>query len=256
MNIAFNCTQCGKAVVVDELYRGSAVECPHCNKGIVVPRETPRNNPRGSTSRSADVEQEHSSKPQEAVHKNDSNNGGDDSGGIPNSDEEGKRRQRRLEDIYICSNCGEITDDPKKVNGCFRGVLLIFVVPFISVVLASMTPPGFNVICVILGFVSIISGLVTMVKGRRLRCEKCGMENTLILATSPKGRKMMRESKQEYKGQYKEILQELLGKEGVHDEAVTQNTSERLRKIQNLFNQGLISKEEYELQRKRILDSI
>ena len=38
MNIEFKCPQCGNAVAVDESYRGQVVECPHCAKGIVVPR--------------------------------------------------------------------------------------------------------------------------------------------------------------------------------------------------------------------------
>ena len=38
MNIEFKCPQCGNAVSVDESYRGQVVECPHCAKGIVVPK--------------------------------------------------------------------------------------------------------------------------------------------------------------------------------------------------------------------------
>lgn len=38
MNFEFKCPQCGNAVAVDESYRGQVVECPHCAKGIVVPR--------------------------------------------------------------------------------------------------------------------------------------------------------------------------------------------------------------------------
>jgi len=38
MNVEFNCPQCGQLVTVDEAYRGQVVECPKCEKGIVVPR--------------------------------------------------------------------------------------------------------------------------------------------------------------------------------------------------------------------------
>ena len=38
MHIEFKCPQCGKMVTTDEAYRGRVVECPHCTKGIVVPR--------------------------------------------------------------------------------------------------------------------------------------------------------------------------------------------------------------------------
>ena len=38
MNIEFKCPQCGKPVTADESLRGSVVECPHCERGIVVPR--------------------------------------------------------------------------------------------------------------------------------------------------------------------------------------------------------------------------
>ena len=37
MSFEFKCPQCGNAVSVDESYRGQVVECPHCEKGIVVP---------------------------------------------------------------------------------------------------------------------------------------------------------------------------------------------------------------------------
>ena len=38
MSVEFKCPQCGNAVSVDESYRGQVVECPHCAKGIVVPK--------------------------------------------------------------------------------------------------------------------------------------------------------------------------------------------------------------------------
>lgn len=41
MNFEFKCPQCGLAVETDEAYRGQVVECPHCSKGIVVPRGAP-----------------------------------------------------------------------------------------------------------------------------------------------------------------------------------------------------------------------
>ncbi len=36
----FNCPQCGQPIEADESFRGETVECPHCGKGIVVPRAT------------------------------------------------------------------------------------------------------------------------------------------------------------------------------------------------------------------------
>ena len=38
MNIEFKCPQCGKPVTADGALRGSVVECPYCERGIVVPR--------------------------------------------------------------------------------------------------------------------------------------------------------------------------------------------------------------------------
>lgn len=38
----FKCPQCGQTVETDESSRGQVAECPHCGKGIVVPRSTPR----------------------------------------------------------------------------------------------------------------------------------------------------------------------------------------------------------------------
>lgn len=34
----FKCPQCGGAIEADDSFRGQTVECPHCGKGIVVPR--------------------------------------------------------------------------------------------------------------------------------------------------------------------------------------------------------------------------
>ena len=39
MNFEFKCPQCGQMVEADETYRGQVAECPHCGKGIVVPRD-------------------------------------------------------------------------------------------------------------------------------------------------------------------------------------------------------------------------
>ena len=36
----FNCPQCGQTVEADESARGQVAACPHCGKGIVVPRST------------------------------------------------------------------------------------------------------------------------------------------------------------------------------------------------------------------------
>ena len=38
MNFEFKCPQCGQMVEADEAYRGQVAECPHCGKGIVIPR--------------------------------------------------------------------------------------------------------------------------------------------------------------------------------------------------------------------------
>ena len=35
--LRFKCTQCGKVLEVDDTYCGKVVECPYCEKGIVVP---------------------------------------------------------------------------------------------------------------------------------------------------------------------------------------------------------------------------
>ena len=42
MNFEFKCPQCGQMVEADEAYRGQVAECPHCGKGIVVPRRNPQ----------------------------------------------------------------------------------------------------------------------------------------------------------------------------------------------------------------------
>ncbi len=57
MNFEFKCPQCGQMVEADEAYRGQVAECPHCGKGIVIPRHNPqtrtlRNSGTGKTSHS------------------------------------------------------------------------------------------------------------------------------------------------------------------------------------------------------------
>ena len=42
MNFQFKCPQCGQVVMADEEDRGHVAECPHCGKGIVVPRVKPK----------------------------------------------------------------------------------------------------------------------------------------------------------------------------------------------------------------------
>jgi len=42
MNFEFKCPQCGQMVEADEAYRGQVAECPHCGKGIVIPRDKPK----------------------------------------------------------------------------------------------------------------------------------------------------------------------------------------------------------------------
>lgn len=38
----FNCPQCGKLIEAENSLRGQVVACPHCDKGIVVPRGNPK----------------------------------------------------------------------------------------------------------------------------------------------------------------------------------------------------------------------
>ena len=42
MNFKFNCPQCGNPIEADDSFRGEVVACPHCDKGIVVPRGKPK----------------------------------------------------------------------------------------------------------------------------------------------------------------------------------------------------------------------
>ena len=49
MNFEFKCPQCGNAVAVDESYRGQVVECPHCTRGIVVPKSKSNDEARRQT---------------------------------------------------------------------------------------------------------------------------------------------------------------------------------------------------------------
>ena len=38
----FKCPLCGQSIKADDAYRGQVAECPHCEKGIVIPRSKPK----------------------------------------------------------------------------------------------------------------------------------------------------------------------------------------------------------------------
>ncbi len=42
MDIEFKCLKCGQTMETEELYAGRVVQCPHCGKGVVVPRGNPQ----------------------------------------------------------------------------------------------------------------------------------------------------------------------------------------------------------------------
>lgn len=50
MTMEFKCPQCGQMVEADESYAGQVAQCPHCGKGIVVPRGKPKAQVRRSVS--------------------------------------------------------------------------------------------------------------------------------------------------------------------------------------------------------------
>ncbi|MBQ6136159.1 MAG: SHOCT domain-containing protein [Kiritimatiellae bacterium] len=154
----------------------------------------------------------------------------------------------KLTGMYVCTACGEFSTSPIKVNNKGSGCVC-FVIAAINFVFMFMGMLPLPIHLVFSAFL-IIMGFSYIIKGNRTKCRKCGKLDTLISATSPRGKQM-----------YKEVTQSNIQDYATAPLSQTGHTpqadiSERLKKAELLFNNGLISIEEYNAQRKRILDSM
>lgn len=249
----FNCPQCGQTIEADESARGLVAECPYCSKGIVVPKKSFLAFSRDGENTDSD---KHSKSEAQRVssHQYVFCGGMVFDCGTPDSEnnhetkislEEAKEREQqfRLEQTYICTHCGTSTNSPQKAPA-WVGCLLVLGAFFMGGLIGMI-----NSLAGIVVFIFYICfGLFTLAKGNRMRCRNCGKLDTMISVTSPQGKRLFKETGQDA---------------GMTDspfplpvQPQQQDVSERLNKIQKLLDDGMISAEEYDIQRKRILESL
>ena len=112
-----------------------------------------------------------------------------------------------------------------------------------------MFPPIF---CIGGVLFSLIFGIIGICKGERTVCTNCGKFNTMIPGSSPQGRRLLKEMSKDGNVTDQPTPSSL----SLSREPISQDVSERLNKVRKLLENGLITTEEYESQRQRILASI
>lgn len=139
--------------------------------------------------------------------------------------------------LFICRKCGNTTSTPKEL-GSGMGCAVWLIIGILSVFFA------FFAIVALVGIVIAAIGLVASFSGRKkLVCPHCGQTDCLIPSDSPEGDRIINR----YKGSSTD--EEQFKKH--NDDA-----EERLAKITMLRERGIITGNEYDEQRKRILESL
>lgn len=293
--VHIQCPQCGDEISIDESDRGQVVVCQGCGKSIVVPRSKPKvivkqkhqvnSGRRGGHLLKAVT---HKSKvlfvddlvaecpychtvydvePQEI--------------GMTNVCErcmrifriETKRRltrneslaqQRQWEHTYICTNCGAATATPTIAHAGKSGCLFIIVfIPLCGILywLQSCWGIGFpfyiHPICYIgAALIFLFLGLLLLSKGETILCQKCGRPNTLIPVATPQGRRLLKEITRDAVTEKQPVSSPPSSLAPSASSTEQTPASDRLKRMQKLLDEGLISADEYEIQRKRILESL
>ena len=145
----------------------------------------------------------------------------------------------KLRGVYVCTHCGEKSTSPKRTWLGFLGCLVVIAAFVCGGIFGKIHPLiGFAI------FITTFAGaIVNSVRAGKTYCRKCGKYDTMISAISPQGMRLLREF-------------------GHIDDAknvennIQQSVTERLNQTRKLLDAGLISEQEYEIQRQRILDSI
>ena len=165
-----------------------------------------------------------------------------------NIDDEQSHKQ-----IYICTHCGASTTTPTQLAwswGCLGWGCLFC----LGILIVLLVVPGFLfMIMPILGIVAFVLILVflciflcsSLNHAGKYFCKNCNKYDTLVPATSPRGQQMIKERENGYR------------KSDEHASSVRQESPEdRLMKLQKLKEVGIISEEEYEEKRRKILAQI
>lgn len=174
-------------------------------------------------------------------------------------EEKEEERQRKLKKVHICTKCGGVVMLSSKDAGlmmgmCGCGFWLVFIPLSLLLLMIGALPAP---ICIAMGLLFFIFGLIAICVGfvTRTVCPHCRSRNTLIPGTSPQGMQLFRESRKDADAP-NPPTQIPTPPPKRPTAPVSQDVSERLNKVRKLLDSGLITAEEYESQRKRILESI
>ena len=250
MNFEFKCPQCGKPLSADESYRGKVIECPYCTRGIVVPK----NKMNSVVQRQATSHQptmQRSEQPRQYVWCNgmifDCSSPSSGSSSTPES-----VNTPESAETYICTHCGESMPKPKTIHPMFGCACMIGTV-IGSFIIFIVFSPLIGIIYFLITFLGSLFMLRSALSKDAMYCPKCHKRGTLISGSSPRGIRMLKET---------QLVNDTVRPPQLTPppppvtEPISQDVSERLNKIRKLLDGGLISAEEYEAQRKRILESI
>ena len=154
--------------------------------------------------------------------------------------ERGKLRE--LEYTYVCTHCGEISTSPKQTRlGCLGalGVILAFICGAFFAMIHPIIGIAVFIVC-------LVASCVRLAQSNKTYCKKCGKYDTMISAMSPQGRRLLNE--------YGHDLGEASTVSSTESSQL--DVAERLKRLQKLLADGLVSDDEYKAQRQHILDSI
>ncbi|WP_407444076.1 SHOCT domain-containing protein [Fibrobacter sp.] len=155
------------------------------------------------------------------------------------------KKKLELLGTYICTKCGGTTKDPKEVGtgiGCGVWIALALLSAVFAIFVVIMWAA---VVVVAVAWVASKSGR------KKYVCPHCGQTDCLIPVTTPEGKRLFE------KGNYVSD-----GDRGaIEQKSDSTNTSTSgivgvLNKLKELKSQGLISEDEYNEKRKRVLDSL
>lgn len=266
-HIKFNCPQCGQKIEADDSVCGKVAECPLCGKGIVIPRTTTSVSalppPKTTKVNCPYCETEYEVSEDNIGHKANCEKCGRKfvikqamQTMVESKHETESKHKKRVEQpseteqrdnesehTYICTKCGAIVVRPELVDTIFSCGNVLFIVLFLFVCMLVALVSAFLALVLFIGLVLVIvirMGILSAHPTSPMRrCPNCGPTDSLIPITSPAGKNLLNQLEQDKKHNPPQI-----------------DVSERLKKLQALRDSEMISAEEYEAQRNRILESL
>ena len=216
----FNCPQCGQTIEADESLRGQVAECPHCGKGIVVPRGKAKS---------------------QMIHLSDMKTEEHTPVATGRSTNDQTAPKHSTSQGYVCTHCGENVLKPIKIRGKLLGCFYVLLGLLLGGSLTLASP----IIGIALAVIFLVAGVVADAQGNRMKCPKCGKLETMISAASPQGRRLLKEC-----GGHPDDNEEQA------PNSIHESPEDRLLKLLKLKEMGIVSDGEYEEKRRKILAEI